>query len=95
MEQLSLNLDAPAFLPLDAYDRPHDAGDDLNGPLSTSELAALAYHGIVATRRPDGCYDVDGERWPQQAWELRNSIDCFFLMARHESGICHPLREIL
>jgi hypothetical protein len=94
MEQLSLALEASAFLPLNAYDRPADAGPELNGPLSPAECDALTYHGLAATPRPDGRYDEAGDRWPRAAWELRQDLDLFFLAARR-AGERHPLDGVL
>jgi hypothetical protein len=80
-----------APLPLAAYDRP---GDDLDAPLSPTERATLAHHGLAATPRPDGRYDVAGDRWPRAAWELRQELDLFYFVARR-AGERHPLDGVL
>lgn len=93
MIQLSLDLEVPEYLPLSAYDRP---GDDLDAPLSPSEMAALAYHGYTVRERDDGDYDVTGgmDGWPvMRAWQLRQDIDLFYLCAKAAQAR-HPLENL-
>lgn len=95
-EQLPLILDAPAALPLSAYDR-EDVGR--NAPLTAGEVAALAFHGYtIAETSERGVYLVtgqidgsDGEMWSDA---LRCDLDLFYLCAKAALRR-HPLEGLL